>query len=335
MGTGRDPRLREALQLARAGEKEQARQILIELLRQNRNNFDAWVIIAQVAENDQEAMTCIKQALRLHPDDEGAKRYLEYLLQSGKNDTTRNDTPKGRRISPWLWGGLGAALIALVLVAALFVAPRMGWQTQGTGGAFIAENTSVPAGSNVAAISTGTPTTEPTAGAMPTATQEGSTPTATTQPPTATTPPPTASNTPTDTPTATATATMPPPTATTAAPSTATTGDSTDPCAAFTFGGIKVDPANKAISITVSHPSGATLTDILVAWSMDGSLDQIKHGAALIPDTGTLIPPAIISVSEAIGANDSLEFWFSDDPVPTGYTIVLGFDGGCTKSILN
>jgi hypothetical protein len=125
MGTGKDPRMREALRLVRAGKQEQARQLLIDILRQNRDNFDAWIVMAQVAESHYEAVACMKQALRLRPDDERAARYLEFLLQ-GKQQTS--SAPLS--ISPWLWGGLGTALVVCVAVALLLVLARPGSQTQ-------------------------------------------------------------------------------------------------------------------------------------------------------------------------------------------------------------
>ncbi|MBN1427251.1 MAG: hypothetical protein JXB07_02625 [Anaerolineae bacterium] len=116
---GKDPQLQEALRLARAGEKEPARRLLIEILRRNRDDFDAWIVMAQVAEDRREAITSTRQALRLRPDDERVKRYLEHLLQE-----ERSDTPES--ISPWLWGGVGATLIALLAVIALLILPRLG-----------------------------------------------------------------------------------------------------------------------------------------------------------------------------------------------------------------
>lgn len=120
MGTGKDPRVRQAFELARAGDKDRARELLIQLLTQDRGNFDAWVVMAQVSENRQEAIASIRQALRLRPGDEKASRYLQYLLA----DEQADGAPAG--VSPWLWSGLAAAVMFL-LVAIFFVfIPNLG-----------------------------------------------------------------------------------------------------------------------------------------------------------------------------------------------------------------
>jgi hypothetical protein len=122
MESERDRYIRQALQLAQAGDNEQARRLLLDVLGQNRDDFDAWFALAQITQNSQEAISYVQQALRLRPEDDGASRYLDYLLQ-GEQDS---HTPA--RTSPWLWGGLGAAFIALLLVAAIYVLSVQGSQ---------------------------------------------------------------------------------------------------------------------------------------------------------------------------------------------------------------
>ena len=330
MGTGKDPRVQEALRLAKVGGKARAHDLLVEVINQDRDNFDAWVIMAQVSIDSQEAIVCMKQALRLRPDDKRAKRYLEQLLQG---DQKSGDDKA--RVSPWLWGGLGLALIALLVVGAAFVFFWLDSQGQ-TEVAQLLDILPV-------ASTTQTGTSQPTD--MPSKTPEV-TVSPTVEPTTSATPILTSTLTPTSTstPTLTPTATLTPaftltvteltPTEITQESSTVTTEGSTDPCAAFTFGELAVNPDKKTIRVDVSHPSGATLTNIMVAWSMDGSLDKISHGTAVL-NASAANPPGVFSMSEPIGAADSLEFWFSADSLPsTGYTIILTFDGGCTKPIM-
>lgn len=355
MGMAKDPRMREALRLARTGEKDQARQLLIEILRQTPNNFDAWVVMAQVTEDRKGAVICMKQALRLRPDDARAGRYLDYLLQDNENDNPpehvsasegvstpervftpeRVSAPEGvsapmpvsapGRVSPWLWGGLGIAGLVCLLAAAIFLVPGLVSQLQPAGIAQLATNLPIeiflPTDISEQ-ISTDTPMPPSTNTLQP----DVATPTATnTQ-----TPSPTATPSPTLTPSPTST---PSPTATTEAPPTATTDPLADPCAAFTFGAITPDATTKAVSVGISHPGGATLTNIMIAWSMGGSLDKIKHGNGFIANTSASNPPGTFAVSETIGTNDSLEFWFTIEPGSTGYTIILTFAGGCTRAL--
>lgn len=67
--------------LAREGDKAQAQELLKQALKHDPNNADAWVVLAQVVENRDEAITYMKRAVSLQPNDERARRYLDYLLQ--------------------------------------------------------------------------------------------------------------------------------------------------------------------------------------------------------------------------------------------------------------
>ena len=69
----------QALELVRAGHKAQAREILKAILIEDRNNPAAWAVMVQVAENRQDAITCLKQVLRLKPDDSWASKRLQEL----------------------------------------------------------------------------------------------------------------------------------------------------------------------------------------------------------------------------------------------------------------
>jgi hypothetical protein len=69
----------QALELVRADHKAQAREILKAILIEDRNNPAAWAVMVQVAENRQEVITCLKQVLRLKPDDSWASKRLREL----------------------------------------------------------------------------------------------------------------------------------------------------------------------------------------------------------------------------------------------------------------
>ena len=76
-----DQEVRQAITLARQGDKAQAQELLKQALKRDPDNVDAWVVLAQVVENRDEAITYMKRAVNLQPDDERARRYLDYLLQ--------------------------------------------------------------------------------------------------------------------------------------------------------------------------------------------------------------------------------------------------------------
>ncbi|MBN1312004.1 MAG: hypothetical protein JXB30_11355 [Anaerolineae bacterium] len=124
MGTGREPCVRQAFELANAGDRDRARDILIQLLNKDRDNFDAWIALAQISENRQEALASMRQALHLRPDDEKASRYLEYLLQE------EQDSRAPVKASPWLWGGLAGAFFVFLATVVILLISNPGTQGQ-------------------------------------------------------------------------------------------------------------------------------------------------------------------------------------------------------------
>jgi twitching motility two-component system response regulator PilG len=71
-------RLRAAAQQARAGNKERARQHLLEAVAQDPNQEDAWLSLAELAASPQEAVGYLERALQINPNQERAR---EALLQ--------------------------------------------------------------------------------------------------------------------------------------------------------------------------------------------------------------------------------------------------------------
>ena len=80
--TGRDmtqEQLAQAIELARAGHKEQARQLFIELLHQDKHNVTLWKWLTTVAVNEAEARQAINYVLAIDPSDAWATRALAAL----------------------------------------------------------------------------------------------------------------------------------------------------------------------------------------------------------------------------------------------------------------
>ncbi|NDJ52624.1 MAG: hypothetical protein GYB68_06010, partial [Chloroflexi bacterium] len=80
MATPQDALL-EAISLIRLGKIEDARGLIIAVLRQDRDNAIAWALMYQVALNDEDRRACIENVLRLRPDDPWALERLEALNQ--------------------------------------------------------------------------------------------------------------------------------------------------------------------------------------------------------------------------------------------------------------
>lgn len=69
----------EALTLARTGHKQEALAKVDELLRQNRQNANAWALRAHLVDDRTQARYAIDQALAINPDHEQARQLLRKL----------------------------------------------------------------------------------------------------------------------------------------------------------------------------------------------------------------------------------------------------------------
>ena len=71
--------LKQAIELAKAGHKKQARPLLLSATAQDPGNEMAWLWLASVSDTPGEARTCLEQALSLNPSNSGAVAWLERL----------------------------------------------------------------------------------------------------------------------------------------------------------------------------------------------------------------------------------------------------------------
>ncbi|MBN1119453.1 MAG: hypothetical protein JXJ17_00115, partial [Anaerolineae bacterium] len=74
-----DEAIQRALELIKAGNKEEARSVLQDLLRQDRDNLAGWQGMARLAKDKKEAIFCLRQILRLKPGDAWASQQLDKL----------------------------------------------------------------------------------------------------------------------------------------------------------------------------------------------------------------------------------------------------------------
>ena len=74
-----EERVKLAFDLAIAGQKEYARNILRDILRQDQDNALAWSAYARVAKNREQAVHALEQMLRIRPNNEWAREGLQKL----------------------------------------------------------------------------------------------------------------------------------------------------------------------------------------------------------------------------------------------------------------
>lgn len=70
----------------RLGDLAAARNILIRLLRIDRDNTRAWSMLAQISETDRERERCLREILRIHPSHSWARAQLSQLQRERASD---------------------------------------------------------------------------------------------------------------------------------------------------------------------------------------------------------------------------------------------------------
>jgi hypothetical protein len=74
-------KLKQAIQLIKAGDNDRARQLLIEKLKTDPKNDTAWVWLATVVETAELKQECLEEALKHNPHNEVARRALTAMGQ--------------------------------------------------------------------------------------------------------------------------------------------------------------------------------------------------------------------------------------------------------------
>ena len=78
-----DRLLREGIAAARAGQKERARQLLLQVIAVNEEVEAAWLWLSGVVEDPQEQQICLENVLALNPDNKAAQAGLRWLREQG------------------------------------------------------------------------------------------------------------------------------------------------------------------------------------------------------------------------------------------------------------
>ncbi|MEM7345224.1 MAG: hypothetical protein AAF485_13350, partial [Chloroflexota bacterium] len=76
------PTLDEAIKVIQAGNREQGRQMLEEILETDENNEEVWLWLSSAVDSDEDREVCLENVLALNPDNVVAQKGLE-ALRSG------------------------------------------------------------------------------------------------------------------------------------------------------------------------------------------------------------------------------------------------------------
>lgn len=72
-------KLQQAYQLIRSGDKTEAVKLLLPIVRAEPDNADAWWLLANAVEKSDQAKRALQQVLKVRPNDQRARRFLEQL----------------------------------------------------------------------------------------------------------------------------------------------------------------------------------------------------------------------------------------------------------------
>jgi hypothetical protein len=84
MYNSQELQIQQAISEAKSGNRDAAKKILSEVIKENPKNTHAWYILSQVIEKPEQAIYCLEQVLTLRPDNLIAKQKLEALQKSQK-----------------------------------------------------------------------------------------------------------------------------------------------------------------------------------------------------------------------------------------------------------
>lgn len=86
-----DAKVAQAYRLVKTGEKNKARNLLISVVRTDRTNEDAWLLLGHVIESKQKKIQCFQKVIELNPKNEKAQKALSRLK---KTNLARDNSPQ-------------------------------------------------------------------------------------------------------------------------------------------------------------------------------------------------------------------------------------------------
>jgi len=86
--------LQQAITTIKAGDKETGKQLLIEVLKSDQRNETAWLWMTRVVDSDDERIKCLRNVLKINPNNEIAKRGLATYQQQTLNQSQQIELHK-------------------------------------------------------------------------------------------------------------------------------------------------------------------------------------------------------------------------------------------------
>ena len=108
--------LREGIEEAKLGHREEARELLTRVIDADPENEKAWLWMASVADSERERRAALKKVLAINPDNASAQRVLGKMDEKPEPETSNEILPGVPRKTFLYAVGGGAAAIVLILL---------------------------------------------------------------------------------------------------------------------------------------------------------------------------------------------------------------------------
>jgi hypothetical protein len=98
--------IRQAIRAAKAGQKDEARQLLLRVTEIDETNEKAWIWLSGVVETDEDRMTCLENVLIINPGNQDAQRGLRML--EAKQAKSQSEVSPFAGVTEDDWGDIDA-----------------------------------------------------------------------------------------------------------------------------------------------------------------------------------------------------------------------------------
>jgi hypothetical protein len=88
------PEMIQAIELAKSGKKNEAAQLLSQILKQQPENEAAWLWLASCLKTNQQKIYCLNQALVINPENLTTQKAIQKIKESEKKPAEETDPPR-------------------------------------------------------------------------------------------------------------------------------------------------------------------------------------------------------------------------------------------------
>lgn len=103
--TGQDDQFKQAVEAFKAGRKDEARDLLMDIVDKNERHEQAWLYLSALVDSDEERQICLENVLEINPNNDRARKGLEKvkqkIAQRPPDNTSVDSTASSEPSSPF------------------------------------------------------------------------------------------------------------------------------------------------------------------------------------------------------------------------------------------